>query len=436
MKISNTIKKILFSFIFSCLIAFSLIAGAIIEKFNLFPITTQLSLFLENSGLSGLRSKVKDSVTGVDQINERYISSNYYDLVLKKYTRPTYEDYGGIDILNKKLFYVDKNGYGWILKNENFEKVITKPLDLNEESFLKVFGSSASYAYGVKDLLVVKKNDLSGNKIYLSATNFNENESCYFLSIFVTEIDNNFKQVGDWKNIFNSRPCLKKHRNNTYAGTSAGGRLGHNDNFLYLSLGDFYFDGVNEQDITSMDGSDYGKIIEISLDNLKSKNFAIGLRNPQGMFIDDNGIFETEHAPQGGDELNFISFDQDNNNFGWPHSSFGVDYGKKEWPLDPSNNNHMTKDFMPPIMSWIPSIGISNLIRFYSNDGLSRWNEDLIITSLREKSIFRIKLNNTKPIMIEKIELGFRIRDLVQDRDRIFIQEAGSKYIWELKENN
>ena len=76
------------------------------------------------------------------------------------------------------------------------------------------------------------------------------------------------------------------------------------------------------------------------------------------------------------------------------------------------------------------------MIRFYSNDGLSRWNEDLIITSLREKSIFRIKLNNTKPIMIEKIELGFRIRDLVQDRDRIFIQEAGSKYIWELKENN
>ena len=109
---------------------------------------------------------------------------------------------------------------------------------------------------------------------------------------------------------------------------------------------------------------------------------------------------------------------------------------KKTWPLDPSNNNHMTEGFIAPIMSWIPSIGISNLIRFYSNDGLSRWNEDLIITSLREKSIFRIKLNNVRPIMIEKIELGFRIRDLVQEKNSIFIQEAGSKYIWELKESS
>jgi len=437
MKISNIIKRALFSFTFLCLIVFSLIAGAIIEKFNLFPITTQLSLFLENSGLSSLRSTVKDSVTGADQLQEKYISSNYYDLVLKKYTKPTYEDYGGIDILNKKLFYVDKRGNGWILENENFEKVVSKPLDLNEESFLEVFGASAIYQYGVKDLLVIQKNDLSSNKVFLSATNFNKNESCYFLSIFVTEIDNNFIQIGDWENIFNSRPCLKKHKNNSFAGSSAGGRLGHKGNFLYLSLGDFYFDGVNEKDITSMDGSDYGKIIEISLDSLKTRNFAIGLRNPQGMFIDHNGIFETEHAPQGGDELNYISFDQaNNNNYGWPNSTFGVDYGKKTWPLDPSNNNHMAEGFIAPIMSWIPSIGISNLIKFYSNDGLSRWNEDLLITSLREKSIFRIKLNNVKPIMIEKIELGFRIRDLVQEKNSIFIQEAGSKYIWELKESS
>ena len=126
---------------------------------------------------------------------------------------------------------------------------------------------------------------------------------------------------------------------------------------------------------------------------------------------------------------------QTNNNYGWPNSSFGVDYGKKKWSLDPTNNNHMNEGYIAPIMSWIPSIGISNLIRFYSDKGLSRWNEDLIISSLREKSIFRIKFNNSKPIMIEQIELGFRIRDLVQEKESIFIQEAGSKYIWELKES-
>jgi glucose/arabinose dehydrogenase len=226
------------------------------------------------------------------------------------------------------------------------------------------------------------------------------------------------------------------HKNNTYAGTSAGGRLGHKNNFLYLSLGDFYFDGVNEEDITSINESDYGKIIKISLKDMKKENFAIGLRNPQGMFIDKNGIFETEHAPQGGDELNFIDFNQINKDYGWPNSSFGVNYGEKIWPLDPSNTNYKTEGSIPPIMSWIPSIGISNLIRFYSKNGLSRWNEDLLISSLRDKSIYRIKLNGVRPILIEKIELGFRIRDLIQSGDKIYIQEAGSKYIWELKEKN
>lgn len=89
------------------ILANALIAGAIIEKFNLYPITTKVSLFLENSGLSILRAKVKESVTTSDEINEIEIFSNYYDLVLEKHIRPSYEDYGGIDILNGKLFYFD-----------------------------------------------------------------------------------------------------------------------------------------------------------------------------------------------------------------------------------------------------------------------------------------------------------------------------------------
>ena len=62
MKISNPLKKIFSGFLVIILLIFILIGGAIIEKFNLFPITSQLSLFLEKAGLSGLRSAVKDSV--------------------------------------------------------------------------------------------------------------------------------------------------------------------------------------------------------------------------------------------------------------------------------------------------------------------------------------------------------------------------------------
>lgn len=87
-------------------------------------------------------------------------------------------------------------------------------------------------------------------------------------------------------------------------------------------------------------------------------------------------------------------------------------------------------------MSWIPSIGISNIIRFSSNEILSRWDEDLLISTLRDKSIYRVKLNNNKPILIEKIELGFRVRDIIQHQDEIYIQETGSRFIWKLKEKD
>ena len=59
-------------------------------------------------------------------------------------------------------------------------------------------------------------------------------------------------------------------------------------------------------DLTAVPGSHYGKIIKISLNTMDVEIFAKGLRNPQGLFLDKDGIFETEHAPQGGDELNLI----------------------------------------------------------------------------------------------------------------------------------
>ena len=436
MKLLKYLKKLLIFSGFILVITISLMSGAIIERFNLYPITTKISLFLENSGLSILRAKVKESVTTSDETNEIKIFSNYYDLVLKRHLRPSYEDYGGIDLLDGKLFYVDKKGLGWVQIDNEFEEVLMTPIELNEAAFTELFGVPSAYSFGVKDILIIKDKDGFTNNLFMSAVNFNPKQSCYFMSVFLTQIDRDLKQIGDWLNIFNSSPCLKKHKNNKFAGTSAGGRLGHRGDNLYLSIGDFYFDGINEEDITSMQNSDYGKIIEISLNDFKVKHFATGLRNPQGMFVSKEGIFETEHAPQGGDELNYIGFNQSSRNYGWPNATFGVDYGKKIWPLDPENSNFSEDNYTPPIMSWIPSIGVSNVIEFSSNKSLSRWNENLLISTLRDKSIYRVKLNNNQPILIEKIQLDFRMRDLIQHEDSIYILEAGSRFIWQLKKRN
>jgi len=434
MKFNTPLRLVLVSLVAITILLASIVSGAIIEKFGLYPITSKVSLFLENSGLSFIRSRVKDSVTGIDEIKERKIFSNYYDLTLIKHIRPSYEDYGGIDIVNDKLLYVDKDGYGWVKEMDEFIQIIDQPLQLNEKSFAELFGASSEYSFGVKDILVIQNDYDETSKLFVSAVNFDLKEECYFLSVFETLINSDNRQTSPWKNIFNSQPCLQRHKNNIYAGTSAGGRLVNNKESLFLSIGDFYFDGVNEKDIISRDKSDYGKIIKISLETLQVETFASGLRNPQGLFLDKDGIFETEHGPQGGDELNFIGFNQISKDYGWPNATFGVNYGKKAWPQDPENKNFNSKDYISPIMSWIPSIGISNLIRFYSSKSLSRWNEDLLISSLRDKSLFRVKLNENSPMLIEKIELGFRVRDIIQFNDKIFIQEAGSRYIWELKE--
>ena len=260
MKIFNSIKYASLLLLVLGMLLFSVITGAIIEKFNLYPITTQLSLFLESTGLDKLRSQVKGSVTGADQIQEKIIPSNYYDLILKKHLRPNYEDYGGIDILNSQLFYVDKKGYGWVQNDGKFNQIITSPLDLNEESFIESFGAYSAYSFGVKDILIVANSENSVSTLFVSAVNFNKDQKCYFLSIFMTEISANSNQKTEWSNIFDSEPCLDRHTTNTYAGTSAGGRLVYGDNNIFLSTGDFYFDGVNERDITAAPGSHYSSL--------------------------------------------------------------------------------------------------------------------------------------------------------------------------------
>ena len=61
----------------------------------------------------------------------------------------------------------------------------------------------------------------------------------------------------------------------------------------------------------------------------------MGHRNPQGLFFDkeNNFILETEHGPQGGDEINLIEISKINKdkiqNYGWAISSAGEHYPNK-----------------------------------------------------------------------------------------------------------
>ena len=73
-----------------------------------------------------------------------------------------------------------------------------------------------------------------------------------------------------------------------------------------------------------------GKLVRIELASGRAEIVASGFRNPQGFVRDaDGNLWQTEHGPQGGDELNLL---KPNLNYGWPYVTLGNRYGNRKWP--------------------------------------------------------------------------------------------------------
>lgn len=221
--------------------------------------------------------------------------------------------------------------------------------------------------------------------------------------------------VADSAVIFESQPCITFGLDewSPFKSVNSGGRLLLLDaESLLLTLGDHYMDGVNNPVIASQDMTvDYGKVILINLADQSSDYFAIGVRNPQGLAMDSEGnIWETEHGPKGGDELNQI---KRNGNYGWPFATYGTQYDEYSWALNPQVGRHV--EFDKPVFSWVPSIAVSAIIQVESFP--ETWAGDFLIGSLKSASLYRTRILDGRVILSEKISVGERVRDLVQLRD-------------------
>ena len=170
------------------------------------------------------------------------------------------------------------------------------------------------------------------------------------------------------------------------------------------------------------------KIIHILSINLKSKEVSVisnGHRNPQGLFVNKkNIILSTEHGPRGGDEINKIISGK---NYGWPIASYGENYNDNYEEEDEFVylKNHSNSNFEEPIYSFVPSIGISQLIEVPKNFS-KRWQNNYLITSLRKKSIFRVTFDKkfSRVISMEQINIGKRIRDISYNKNGKFFTLA------------
>lgn len=134
--------------------------------------------------------------------------------------------------------------------------------------------------------------------------------------------------------------------------------------------------------------------------------WSYGVRNPQGLARNpiDGSLWESEHGPRGGDELNRIDAGR---NYGWPVVTFGMNYNGT-----PITERTSAPGMEPPIIDWTPSIAVSE-IEFYSGDQFPQWKNQLFVGSLATQKLLRVVLEGSRVTHVEEVFKNYgRVRDI------------------------
>jgi Glucose/sorbosone dehydrogenases len=207
-----------------------------------------------------------------------------------------------------------------------------------------------------------------------------------------------------------------------------GGRMQFDSkNFLFFSIGDrgdVTKPENNAQKLTNVKGKihrihDDGRV---PLDNpFYNKSGAAksiwtwGNRNPQGLRFDrDGNLWEVEHGPRGGDELNLI---QRGKNYGWPIVTFGINYSGT-----PITDKTSAPGMEDPVIHWTPSIAVAGLDIYYGGR-FPEWKGNLFATALAHQKLVRMEVDKDRKVTHQEILLEGqgRIRDIFCDGDDIYV---------------
>jgi len=209
--------------------------------------------------------------------------------------------------------------------------------------------------------------------------------------------------------------------NRSGVGSRSGGRMVMGkDGYLYITIGDRDSGGSFPWRVAQTLDTHLGKIVRITTDGKAAPGnpylntpgalpeiWAIGQRSQEGLAVDAQGrIWETEHGPRGGDELNLI---KKGGNYGWPIISHGIDY-----PGPPMGDGEVQRPGMEqPVYYWSPSMGTSNLA-FYDANLFPEWKGSVLVTTLRGNSMERLTMRGDKIVNEEPLltEVKMRVRDV------------------------
>ena len=140
-----------------------------------------------------------------------------------------------------------------------------------------------------------------------------------------------------------------------------------------------------------------------------AETWSTGHRTPYGLaFAPDGKLWEVEHGPRGGDELNLIEAGK---NYGWPLVVYGANYDGVPVPSPDTR-----PDLVKPVIYWNPVIAPGNLM-FYSGSLFPQWKGSAFVSGLGSGTLNRITVDGATAKPAERWTMGFRVRDVEQAPD-------------------
>ena len=190
------------------------------------------------------------------------------------------------------------------------------------------------------------------------------------------------------------------------------------DGTLLITSGD----GFNYRESAQYLDNHYGKIIRINSDgsiprdnpflgnkDARPEIWSYGHRNLQGIVVVDGIVYENEHGPMGGDELNIA---EPSKNYGWPAITYGKDYSGAT--ISPFTEKEGMEQ---PIKYWVPSIAPSGMT-YYTGSLFPEWTNSLFVSALVPGDVRRLEVSGN---IVSEEEILFndlgRIRDVASSPD-------------------
>ena len=136
-----------------------------------------------------------------------------------------------------------------------------------------------------------------------------------------------------------------------------------------------------------------------------AETWTTGHRTPYGLaFAPDGRLWELEHGPRGGDELNLI---EPGKNYGWPMVSYAANYNGVPIPSPETR-----PDLAKPVIYWTPVIAPGNLT-FYKGAMFPQWQGSALIAGIATRTLSRITFDGKGgATSAERWSVGHRIRDV------------------------